>query len=73
MTNKKYILDKKHNLIETNLTIWAEFFEDINNTRVADDTVNEARVSTVFLGIDHQFGEGKPLLFETMIFGGKRN
>ena len=28
-------------------------------------------VSTVFLGIDHNFGEGKPLLFETMVFGGK--
>jgi hypothetical protein len=28
-------------------------------------------VSTVFLGIDHRFGgEGPPLLFETMIFGG---
>lgn len=28
------------------------------------------RVSTVFLGINHRFGEGPPLLFETMIFGG---
>lgn len=27
-------------------------------------------VSTVFLGIDHQFGRGEPVLFETMIFGG---
>lgn len=27
-------------------------------------------VSTVFLGIDHRFGrEGKPLLYETMVFG----
>lgn len=25
-------------------------------------------VSTVFLTIDHQFGEGPPLLFETMLF-----
>jgi hypothetical protein len=35
----------------------------------------EIRVSTVFLIFDHAFGlEGvKPLLFETMIFGGKRN
>lgn len=29
------------------------------------------RVSTVFLGIDHRFGgDGPPVLFETMIFGG---
>lgn len=25
-------------------------------------------VSTVFLGIDHQFGDGPPLIWETMIF-----
>jgi hypothetical protein len=25
-------------------------------------------VSTVFLGLDHSFGEGPPLLFETMVF-----
>ncbi|CDT54045.1 conserved hypothetical protein [Vibrio coralliirubri] len=31
-------------------------------------------VSTVFLGLDHRhFGEGHPILFETMIFGGKDN
>jgi len=28
-------------------------------------------ISTVFLGLDHSFGKGPPLLFETMIFGGK--
>lgn len=27
-------------------------------------------VSTVALGLDHQFGDGEPLIFETMIFGG---
>ena len=30
-------------------------------------------VSTVFLGIDHSFGHGPPVLFETMVFGGPRN
>lgn len=29
------------------------------------------RISTIFLGLDHRFGSGPPLLFETMIFGGK--
>ena len=29
------------------------------------------RVSTVFLGLDHSFGDGRVQLFETMIFGGK--
>lgn len=26
-------------------------------------------ISTVHLGIDHQFGDGPPLIFETMVFG----
>ncbi len=30
-------------------------------------------ISTVFLGLNHNFGDGEPLLFETMIFGGKRD
>ena len=36
-------------------------------------TVGESEVSTVFLGLDHQFGKGPPILWETMVFGGKHN
>lgn len=32
-----------------------------------------ARVSTVFLGLNHNYGEGEPVLFETMVFGGRYN
>jgi hypothetical protein len=43
--------------------------------RVANDTVGEgadrAQISTVFLGLDHQWGDGPPLIFETMVFGGR--
>ena len=28
----------------------------------------EVRVSTIFLGLDHRWGDGPPLLFETMVF-----
>jgi hypothetical protein len=38
---------------------------------VMDETIGESRVSTVFLGINHAYMGGKPLLFETMVFGGK--
>jgi hypothetical protein len=39
--------------------------------RVARTEINDkCAVSTVFLGLDHQWGEGDPILFETMIFGG---
>lgn len=33
-------------------------------------TVGTAEVSTVFLGLDHSFGDGPPILFETMVFYG---
>jgi len=36
--------------------------------RVAEDHIGPYHISTVFLGIDHGFGEGPPLLFETMVF-----
>lgn len=35
---------------------------------LADDTV--VYVSTVFLVIDHRWGAGDPLLFETLVFNG---
>lgn len=38
--------------------------------RVAEDTIGAAWVSTVFLTVDHGFGRGAPVLFETMVFGG---
>lgn len=37
------------------------------------DLPNGVSVSTVFLGMDHSFGGGPPLLFETMIFGGNHD
>lgn len=51
---------------------WAVWFENANRT-VEKTMIGDVRVSTVFLSTDHQFGNGPPLLFETMIFGGKHN
>lgn len=31
---------------------------------------HEMTVSTVWLGLDHQYGSGPPLIFETMVFAG---
>jgi hypothetical protein len=53
---------------------WAQWFELHTEDRiVAVDEHRGVRVSTVFLGLDHSFGRGPPLLFETMIFGGPRD
>ena len=52
--------------------VWDKWFEG-DNRRVANDEKDEVTVSTVFLGLDHQYGDGSPLLFETMIFGGEHH
>lgn len=33
----------------------------------------EVHVSTVFLGFNHSFSNGPPILFETMVFGGEHD
>jgi hypothetical protein len=48
---------------------WAELrHQDQDYQRIAEDTVGDYWVSTVWLGINHQFGNGPPLIFETMVF-----
>ncbi len=37
---------------------------------VGKTTIGAVDVSTVFLGLDHGYGDGPPVLFETMVFGG---
>ena len=69
MTNGRYMLDADHNPYEADdLMDWAKAFEECDR-RVGDDEVGEVRVSTIFLALDHSFGSGPPLLFETMVFG----
>lgn len=72
-TQLYYILDQLTHepLAIDDLTVWSRAFEDSDRRIVNQTAVGEARVSTVFLGIDHNWlGVGPPLLFETMIFGG---
>lgn len=38
--------------------------------RVGLTWVGPYRISTVFLALDHQYGDGPPLLYETMVFEG---
>lgn len=67
----KYILEEKKPVKCHDLMKWAAWYETANRC-VGDDTVNKVRVSTVFLGLDHRFGDvGEPLIFETMTFGAK--
>jgi hypothetical protein len=66
-----YILQGQIPTPEPDLLKWSAWFETAD--RIVEQTVvtHDVKVSTVFLGIDHQFGDGPPLLFETMVFGGR--
>jgi len=68
---KKYMLKNGKPIICNNLLEWASWFERLENRKIAETTIEGIRVSTVFLGLDHNyFEEGLPILWETMIFGG---
>ena len=67
----KYILDSHGNPVPEKDTLkWAEWFGKRDRHLALDKLPNGVRVSTVFLGLDHSFGDGPPVLWETMIFGG---
>jgi hypothetical protein len=63
--SKFYILEGKTPVQVAGVKEWAENFE--SNRTVTRDKFGKVLVSTVFLGY------GEPLLFETMIFGGKHD
>ena len=65
-----YYILSGHEAVEVHgIVEWGRWFETADRV-VKKDTVGDVEVSTVFLGMDHSFGGRKPLLFETMIFGG---
>lgn len=74
--SKWYILKDKIP-VEATLMQWAEW-ESIDESRkiVEKTNIGTIQVSTVFLGLDHSMSfqnPGPPVLFETMIFGGKED
>ena len=74
MRERKYwILDEQDEPKAVDFTTWANWMELTHQQRVLAQTKlpGEVLVSTVFLGLDHNFSSaGPPLLWETMIFGG---
>lgn len=49
---------------------WMTAFEDVQSRIIAKTKVPDGEVSTVWLGLDHGFGNGPPLIFESIVFGG---
>jgi hypothetical protein len=76
--NKKkdhYILDENNNVIEADLTTWAQFIGDERERSIVkQEYIGDLQVSTIFIGLDHNLaglitkGEHRPHIFETMIF-----
>ena len=58
-----------HEVVPATRDDFSRQFEDPDLRRVGSDHVGEVHVSTVFLGLDHAFTGGPPLVFETMVFG----
>jgi len=68
----KYILVDRVPVAEPDLFKWGSWIEKADR-HVAKTDVDGVSVSTVFMGLDHSWGSGPPLLFETMIFGGEHD
>jgi L-ribulose-5-phosphate 3-epimerase UlaE len=47
---------------------WSKMMDLVE--KVGDDRIRDIHISTVFLGVNHASNYGRPILFETMIFGG---
>lgn len=77
-----FILKGREIIKEPNLLKWGARFE-LSNRIIKQEYIYcfqfswkfivKVLVSTVFLGLDHNWNDGKPILFETMIFGGKHD
>lgn len=74
MSFRKYILDANGNpVLCDDLFTWAEWFETSGESRVVQKTIvaDGVQVSTIFLGIDHNWSRrGPPMIYETRVFGG---
>lgn len=69
----KYILADGEPVQCDDLHEWALWIENPKARIVQQDYVGRIFISTVFLALDHNWGDGPPVLYETMIFGGKHN
>lgn len=64
-----YILQGTQPVPVRDFLAWACWFESAERTVARTQVTATIEVSSVFLGLNHQWGNGPPLLFETMVFG----
>lgn len=72
MKIRRYILIDRKPVPEPDLLKWASWY-GVTDRVVAKSWISDKiEVSTVFLGLDHRWGSGPPILWETMVFGGPK-
>ena len=52
-----WILDENHRPVRAPLSVWGPWFEHLENRQVAETFTQTTRISTVFLGLNHQWDE----------------
>ncbi len=52
----------------SDMFVWGKLFRDHEYKRVGLDVLSGYRISTVWMGLDHGYPPGPPLIFETMVF-----
>lgn len=73
MTAHHWILDEKKQPVKVSLMEWAQWMEKRERV-VKQEWVGDTWVSTVFLGLDHNFSDsGPPILWESMAFSNRKN
>lgn len=64
----KYYIEVDGKPTPTDMITWAKSFEKTDRIVQRTEINDKYLVSTVFLGLNHRFGKGPPLLYETMVF-----
>lgn len=74
MREHKYILVGRKPVPCPDLIKWAMWYESRKDRFIKRESINGLVVSTIFLGLDHNWGtEGRPVLFETMVFAERKS
>ena len=52
---------------------WGNLMKDRSYSDIGKTIIGDVKISTVWLGLNHNWDGGDPLIFETMIFGGEHD
>lgn len=66
----KYYKLEGETVFPSSMLEWAKSMEAPRWNQRTSNEDSSVTISTTFLGLDHQFGDGPPLIFETLVFGG---